>query len=76
MIGPGKYDTEASEVMEATRAAGIVLLIVGGDRGEGFSVQGPLSLLVALPGMLREVADAVEADVSTMRLDDKPGEAS
>lgn len=69
MIGPGKYDKEASEVMEGTGAAGIVLVIANGDRGDGFSVQGPLSLLVTLPSMLREVADTVEADVKGMRWD-------
>jgi hypothetical protein len=62
MIGPGKYDDECSFVRIETHAAGVLLLIIDGDKGSGFSVQAPLLVQVALPALLRELADNIEAD--------------
>jgi hypothetical protein len=36
--GPGKYDEEVRLVQKATDAALVLLVVVGGDRGTGFSV--------------------------------------
>lgn len=62
MIGPGKYETETSIVRELTRARGVVLMVIDGHRGSGFSAQLPPELLASLPAALREVADQIEAD--------------
>ena len=65
-IGPGKYDAEATMVREATNAQGVVVIVVGGDRGEGFSCQASLPITLGLPAMLRSMADQIEADTPTM----------
>jgi len=62
MIGPGKYDDETMRLLRETRALGVVVLVVGGDRGHGFSVVAPGHILSELPALLRGVADGIERD--------------
>lgn len=66
-IGPGKYDDLATLVHSRTKAIGVVLMVVGGTKGGGFSVQGPLDMVAALPGMLRNLARDIERDLCNMR---------
>ena len=61
-IGPGVYDDEATQVRESTSAKGVVLIVVGGDRGSGFSCQAQEDVILDLPAVLRSLADQVEAD--------------
>ena len=75
--GPGKYDEAATQAMLATGARVVVLAVLNGYRGSGFSVQTETPLdaagvqLVAdsaaatLPGLLRSMADQIEADVQS-----------
>lgn len=65
-IGPGKYDEEATLVRERTGAEGVAVLVFGGVRGSGFSVQGPLEMQVALPEILRDMAAGVERSLLEM----------
>ena len=67
-LGPGKYDDEATVVMEMTRAAGVLLMVMGGDRGQGFSFQGNIELIRQIPAMLRTVADQIEDDLNSPEL--------
>lgn len=60
MIGPGKYDDICTQVREATKAEGIVLIVINGEHGGGFSVQAPLVYHLRLPELLRNVADEIE----------------
>jgi hypothetical protein len=69
-IGPGKYDAEATLVMESAHASDVVVIVIGGDRGEGFSVQATLSVTRQLPKMLREIADQIEPEISTLKEED------
>ena len=63
-LGPGKYDDAATVVMEMTKAAGVLVIVMGGDRGQGFSFQGvSIELIRQVPAMLRTVADQIEADL-------------
>lgn len=43
--GPGKYDDLCTIVREAAAAVGVVVIVMGGNRGSGFSaqVQEPLT---------------------------------
>jgi hypothetical protein len=65
MMGPGKYDELCTLVR---RLAGIgdtgavVVIVIGGDKGHGFSCQGSLTTTVILPPMLRQLADQIERD--------------
>ena len=65
-IGPGRYDEEATIVMETTKAQGVILIVIGGNKGEGFAIQATLDVTLALPKMLRLIADQIEADTSHM----------
>jgi len=62
-IGPGKYDAEATWVRRRTKASGVVLIVLGGDRGQGFSAQATLEITLSLPRLLRTIADEIEADI-------------
>lgn len=63
--GPGKYDELATHVQEQTGARGVLLAVIGGKLGEGFSVQASADVLVALPAILRTIADQIEAGVAS-----------
>jgi hypothetical protein len=65
-IGPGKYDKETTVVMKATNAQGVILIVIGGDRGAGFSVQATLEATLALPVILRDIADQLETDFTRL----------
>jgi hypothetical protein len=62
-IGPGRYDDEAAAVMEAVNASGVILIVIGGDRGEGFEVHATAEVTLKLPEMLRTIADQIEEDI-------------
>jgi hypothetical protein len=66
-IGPGKYDAEATHVMNSTHASGVIVIVIGGDRGEGFSIQATLEVSLALPKMLRMIADQLDPDISSLQ---------
>jgi hypothetical protein len=58
--GPGKYDDLASYVREAARARAVIVIVIGGDKGGGFSVQAGEDVVLNLPALLRVVADDIE----------------
>jgi hypothetical protein len=62
MIGPGKYDEEATALLEKHQASGVVLAILAPNGRAGFSVQGTTVVLLAIPKLLREIADELEKD--------------
>jgi hypothetical protein len=59
-IGPGRYDPEVTELRARLKADGVVLLVFGGERGQGFSAQLTFPLMAMMPQMLREMADEIE----------------
>ena len=63
-IGPGKYDYLATAVRETTDANAVIVIVIGGQDGSGFSVQASQhEYAVALPALLRRIADQIEADM-------------
>jgi len=73
VIGPGKYDAECETVREVTRAAGVMICVLDGRRGNGISVSidgerypDPIKALADLPAVLRSIADAIEADARAL----------
>ncbi|HKX40910.1 MAG TPA: hypothetical protein VJO99_07115 [Burkholderiaceae bacterium] len=62
MIGPGKYDDVCTQVREQTQAEGVVLIIADGKLGSGFSMQAPIDLHAALPGVLEGLAERIRTD--------------
>lgn len=63
--GPGKYDSEATVVRVTTGARGVLLAVIGGERGTGFSVQGDVDIISKLPSILRLMATQIETDMKT-----------
>lgn len=64
--GPGVYDDLATMVRERTNAAGVMLFIREGDKGDGFSVQFvDVFFLAALPDFLRGMADLIEKQMES-----------
>lgn len=66
-IGPGKYDDLCTLVRERTEAKGVLLIVVGGNNGLGFSCQADLVTTLSLPQLLRTVADMLDADTVQMK---------
>lgn len=60
--GPGKYDDLCTQVREQAKADGAVLMILGGEYGNGFSVQADFLAMLQLPSVLRMMADQIEKD--------------
>lgn len=62
-LGPGKYDHIATAARQVTKARGVVVIVIGGEAGSGFSVQTTdPHLSRALPALLRELAEQIDAD--------------
>lgn len=59
--GPGKYDEACSMARESTKASGVLLVVFGGEKGSGFSVQAPPEIVVAIPDILEEMAAQIRA---------------
>jgi hypothetical protein len=62
-LGPGRYDDLCTEVREKANADGVILIIIEGDRGFGFSVQAPPWVMLKLPETLRRVAQTIADDL-------------
>ena len=60
--GPSKYDKECSLVRESAQAKVALVIVVGGDRGDGFAMQAGTEVPPSVVAqMLRTVADQIEA---------------
>jgi hypothetical protein len=60
-IGPGKYDDACTAARIATGATAILLAVIGGNNGSGFSLHAPPAIAKRLPELLRHIADEIEA---------------
>jgi hypothetical protein len=57
----GAYDDECEALLHQLHATGVVLIVVGGTKGHGFSVTiRNAGLIKPLAAVLREVADKME----------------
>lgn len=61
--GPGKYDDLATYVREQAQARGVVVIVIEGDKGSGFSVQTTGTFVIRLPTLLRSIADTLDEDL-------------
>jgi hypothetical protein len=59
-LGPGKYDSECTQVMVAEHADAVLLIVIGGSKGSGCSCQATPEITLSLPRILRRVADDIE----------------
>ena len=61
-LGPGKYDSELTEVRVRVGATSAVLIVLDGVRGPGFACQTTLEHLNALPEALEYIARQMRED--------------
>jgi len=60
-IGPGKYDDLATYVREKTGAHSVIVVVIGGNKGEGFAMQtDDVVIMMKTPEILRALADEIE----------------
>jgi hypothetical protein len=58
------YDYEASQMCKALKAKGIVMIVFGGAKGTGLSVQiQDKEEMLRVPGLLRQMAFRMEQDL-------------
>jgi hypothetical protein len=63
--GPGKYDAECTAARVSTGAVMVALIVLNGDRGSGFSIQGTdPDTLRQMPGMLEFMARQMRAEMT------------
>ena len=58
-LGAGKYDQICTEIREKTNARGIIVIIIDGNLGNGFSCQADPELILKLPDMLEFMAKEI-----------------
>lgn len=61
-LGPGKYDDLCTAARVAAKApCAVLLMVIGGERGDGFSLQAiDYDLTADLPALLRSIARQIE----------------
>lgn len=67
MTDPGKYDAVAKLVRITTGADAVMVAVLGGSNGSGFSFHGPNDDLAKMPQILRDIAAEMEADLARMQ---------
>jgi len=60
-LGPGKYDSLCTKVREEAKARGVIVIVIEGKEGSGFSCQTDLITLDKLPDMLESIAAQLRA---------------
>jgi hypothetical protein len=67
-LGPGKYDDVCTMVTEQVgigeKGGGVIVIVLGGNKGSGFSCQADLRTTLLLPDMLEEIAKQIRASGS------------
>jgi hypothetical protein len=59
-MSAGKYDDLATIARETSEASAVVLIVIEGKHGSGFSVQTDGSTMLKLPHLLRYMANEIE----------------
>jgi len=63
-FGPGKYDDVCAMVREKTKADGVLVVIWGGEKGNGLSCDGNMFITMAMPDLLETLAKIIRHDMS------------
>jgi hypothetical protein len=65
-LGPGKYDDLCTYVREqvgiTVKGGGVMLIVLGGNKGNGFACQADLRTTLLLPDMLEDIAKQIRND--------------
>ena len=66
MMGPGKYDDACTAVRTMTNAEAVLVIVLNGDKGCGFSMQAQSLVSTAVVAdILEMVAKQIRKDVAT-----------
>ena len=58
-MGKGRYDNHCTVVRDLTNADGVVVIVLGGNRGSGFSAQLSPELQAKLSDILEDLAKQI-----------------
>ena len=62
-IGQGKYDDLCTIVREKAKAKGALVIVIGGEKGGGFSCQfDDMAMMEMVPDVLEMVAQQIRKD--------------
>jgi methylmalonyl-CoA mutase cobalamin-binding subunit len=64
--GPGRYDDLCTYVREQAEAKGAILIIIGGNKGEGFECQLDNLTMARMPELLEGIAAQIRKDMEGM----------
>ena len=70
MIGPGKYDDACTAARVIANAEVAIVMILNGDKGSGFSIQGSLHTgltVEGIAGFLEHIAAEMRRDAVRLR---------
>ena len=71
-LGAGVYDDACTQARESTKARSVILMVVDGDKGSGFSAQSDDPMFqMQFPLILRRMADAIDEDLKKVHPIDK-----
>ena len=59
-LGKGRYDDLCTYVRETAKAHSALILVFGGEKGDGFSAQLVGEFTFAVPAILRDCAQQIE----------------
>ncbi len=62
---PGKYDEVCTYVRELTQAEGVILIVINGMVGSGFSVQAPKEAIKKIPATLDILSAQIRKDLAS-----------
>lgn len=62
-LGGGKYEEVCRKARREAKAEGVVLMVLNGKFGNGFSVQLPPDAVRRIPAALRDMANQIEASL-------------
>jgi hypothetical protein len=71
-LGPGRYDDLCTYVREQAgviNEGGVIVIVLGGERGDGFSCQADAPTTLTLPHILQRIADEIRDDPVFPRMD-------
>lgn len=61
-MGPGKYDdlcTYVAQQVGTDTGGGVILIVIGGNKGHGFSCQADLATTLQIPDILEHTAQLI-----------------
>lgn len=60
----GRYDDYADRLQKELQSQGVVLIVIGGEKGSGFSIAATPAVVVDMPSVLHEIACMMDRKMS------------